>query len=144
MEPNELNRQAQQFYERGDWQTALDLFEQALALSIEQKNESAQATALDGLGTLYCYRLGQRAHAYEVYETARNLWREIGDASRESATSVNLAGMYQADGRYEQARDLLERVIELDKQTDSPHLKSHRIILGAVRKKIKRLTIDHL
>jgi tetratricopeptide (TPR) repeat protein len=140
VEANELNERAKQFYERGDWQAALELYEQALALGKTHADNVAQATALDGLGTLYCYRLGQRARAYELYEAARQIWHETGDAARESATSVNLAGMYQADGRYEEARTLLERVIVLDVQTGSPHLKSHRIILGAVRKRIKRLT----
>jgi tetratricopeptide (TPR) repeat protein len=107
VEANELNTRAKQLYERGDWQTALELYEQALGLGKMYADNVAQATALDGLGTLYCYRLGQRARAYELYNAAREIWHDTGDAARESATSVNLAGMYQADGRYEEARALL-------------------------------------
>lgn len=139
MNPAELNALAKQYYNQGHWQQAAQYFEQALLVSRTQADLLTQASALDSLATLHCYQLGQRAQALDFYQQAMSLWQEAGDKAGEALTGVNIAGMYQADGRFEEARQLMEHVIELDQALDSPHLRSHRIILGAIRKRLRRL-----
>lgn len=139
MNAAELNRQGKQFYNQGDWRQAAQYFEQALLISQEQGDLLIQASTLDSLATLYCYHLGQRSQALDFYQQALAIWEAAGDKASQALTGVNIAGMYQADGRFEEARQLMEHVIELDQAVDSPHLRSHRIILGAIRKRLRRL-----
>ena len=151
-DPAELVRLGREHYERGEWQPALDYLEQALAACRQQdpmgdSQPDTQATrriaaeALNLLGGLYYYRAGRQKETAGCYLQALEISREIGDRPGEAKALFNLAGIYQAEARYVEAKELLDRLVALDRELESPDLRSHLIVLGAVRKRLKRLSI---
>jgi tetratricopeptide (TPR) repeat protein len=137
----DLIRQGQAFYERGEWQPALDCLEQALAVcrADPRTDRRLEATTLNLLGGLYYYRAGRQRETAGCYRRALEISRESGDRAGEAKALFNLAGIYQAEGRYPEAKELLDRLVALDRALASPDLRSHLIVLGAVRKRLKRL-----
>ena len=147
--PAELVRLGRVYYERGEWQPALDYLEQALAACRQanspggqpssQQERVIEAQALNLLGGLYYYRAGRQKEAAGCFSQALEISREWGDLPGEARALFNLAGIFQAEGRYPEAKELLDRLVALDRQLESPDLRSHLIVLGAVRKRLKRL-----
>lgn len=144
-DPVELVRQGQAYYERGEWQPALDYIEQALSACRQghqpssQPNLRIEAHALNLLGGLYYYRAGRQKEAAGCYREALEISRAIADRPGEAKALFNLAGIYQAEGRYPEAKELLDRLVAHDRELGSQDLRSHLIVLGAVRKRLKRL-----
>ena len=134
-------RQGQGFYERGEWQPALDCLERALAVchTDPRTDRRLEARTLNLLGGLYYYRAGRQSETAGCYRQALEISRELGDRAGEAKALFNLAGIYQAEGRYPEAKELLDWLVALDRELDSPDLHSHLIVLGAVRKRLKRL-----
>ncbi len=144
-DPVELVRQGQAYYERGEWQPALDYIEQALSTCRlgehpdGQPSRRIEAHALNLLGGLYYYRAGRQKEAAGCYQQALEISRQLADRPGEAKALFNLAGIYQAEGRYPEAKELLDRLVALDRELSSQDLRSHLIVLGAVRKRLKRL-----
>ncbi len=140
-DPVELVRQGQAYYERGEWQPALDYIEQALFTCRQwgQPSLRIEAHALNLLGGLYYYRAGRQKEAAGCYQQALEISRQLADRPGEAKVLFNLAGIYQAEGRYPEAKELLDRLVALDRELGSQDLRSHLIVLGAVRKRLKRL-----
>ncbi len=138
VEAARLNEAGAAYYNRGEWPQSLECYEAALTSSRAANDQGSEATALSGMAGLYFYRLGQRTRALELYRTALALRQALGDRAGEAAVLFNLAGLLQVESQYAEARELLERLIELDRELDSPDLRSHKIVLGAVRRKLKR------
>jgi tetratricopeptide (TPR) repeat protein len=136
-----LIRQGQAFYERGEWQPALDCLERALAVcrADPRTDRRLEAQTLNLLGGLYYYRAGRQSETANCYRQALEISRELEDRAGEAKALFNLAGIYQAEGRYPEAKELLDRLVALDRELASPDLHSHLIVLGAVRKRLKRL-----
>lgn len=136
-----LFRLGQNLYERGEWQPALDCLEAALAAwqKDPQADRRPEAHALNLLGGLYYYRAGRKAEAVACYRQALEISQGSPDPAGEARALFGLAGIFQAEGRYPQANDLLERLVALDRAHDSPDLPSHLIVLGAVRKRLRKL-----
>lgn len=137
----DLIRRGQAFYERGEWQPALDCLEQALAVcrANPRLDGRLEAQALNLLGGLYYYRAGRQGETADCYRQALEISRNLQDRAGEARALFNLAGIYQAEGRYPEAKELLDRLVALDRELNSPDLHSHLIVLGAVRKRLKRL-----
>lgn len=137
----ELLRRGQAFYEQGEWQPALDCLEQALAVCRESAapDRRLEAHALNLLGGLYYYRAGRQTETAGCYRQALEISQGISDRVGEARALFNLAGIYQAEGRYPEAKELLDRLVALDRELNSQDLRSHLIVLGAVRKRLKRL-----
>jgi tetratricopeptide (TPR) repeat protein len=140
-DPLELVRRGKAQYERGEWQPALEYLEQALVAcrQSDMADRRAEAEALNLLGGLYYYRAGRQPEAAVCYQQALEISRQLADKWGETKALFNLAGIYQAQARYPEAKDLLDRLIALDRELGSPELRSHLIVLGAVRKRLKRL-----
>ncbi len=134
-------RRGQAFYEQGEWQPALEFLEQALAACRESAapGRRLEALALNLLGGLYYYRAGRQSETAGCYRQALEISRSINDRTGEAKALFNLAGIFQAEGRYPEAKELLDRLVALDRELNSPDLRSHLIVLGAVRKRLKRL-----
>jgi tetratricopeptide (TPR) repeat protein len=137
----ELVRLGRVYYERGEWQPALEYLEQALVVCRQSAlpDRRVEAEALNLLGGLYYYRAGRQPEAAVCYQQALELSCQLADKWGETKALFNLAGIYQAQARYQEAKALLDRLIALDRELESPELRSHLIVLGAVRKRLKRL-----
>jgi tetratricopeptide (TPR) repeat protein len=140
-DPQELVLAGQAYYERGEWQPALEYLEQALVVCRQSAppDRRVEAEALNLLGGLYYYRAGRQPEAAVCYQQALEISRQLADKRGETKALFNLAGIYQAQARYPEAKDLLDRLVALDRELESPDLRSHLIVLGAVRKRLKRL-----
>jgi tetratricopeptide (TPR) repeat protein len=137
----ELLWRGQAFYELGEWQPALDCLEQALVACRESAHPDRrlEALALNLLGGLYYYRAGRQSETAGCYRQALEISRSLNDRAGEAKALFNLAGIYQAEGRYPEAKELLDKLVALDRELNSQDLRSHLIVLGAVRKRLKRL-----
>jgi tetratricopeptide (TPR) repeat protein len=141
-DPFELVRRGQAHYEQGEWQPALEYIEQALSACRQTDLPDTRrlaAQALNLLGGLYYYRAGRQKEAAGCYRQALEISLALGDRPGEAKALFNLAGICQAEGRYPEAKELLDRLVALDRELQSPDLRSHLIVLGAVRKRLKRL-----
>ena len=76
---------------------------------------------------------GQPRQALADYEEALDLYRDAGSRAGEAATRYNIAMIYRAGGRLDQAIDELEVVFELDRQVVYPDLASDTAMLEQVR-----------
>jgi tetratricopeptide (TPR) repeat protein len=91
---------------------AIQLFDQALALARETRDQESEATALGNLGLCYA-DLGQTHRAIELYDQVLTLLRDAGDRNPESIALNNL-GMFYADlGQWQAAVDHLRQAVEI-------------------------------
>lgn len=82
-------------WRRGEYQRAIDLYNQALALFREEKTVPQQAEVLSSLGLVFA-DIGDEASARQRYNEALQLWRVAKDKAGESRTLNNL-GMLTHD-----------------------------------------------
>ncbi|MBL8218053.1 MAG: CHAT domain-containing protein [Bryobacterales bacterium] len=82
-------------WRRGEYQRAIDLYNQALVLFREEKAVPQQADVLSSLGLVFA-DIGDEASARQRYNDALQLWRASKDKAGESRTLNNL-GMLTHD-----------------------------------------------
>lgn len=134
-----LNQVGIAHFQRGEWQVAQAYFEQGLSLSRVTGDRVAEACSLENLAALCAYAPQRQTLALEYYQQVLAIRHKSGDKAGEATILFKLAGILQARSEYVEALALLERVVALDLELASPQLRSHRIVLGAVRKKLRRL-----
>lgn len=152
------------FQRAGNFRQALAEFQAAAAL--EPKNP----TWLVSIGESYA-KIGDLIRALEAYQTATtlapkdaNYWRllaiycgqnhvnikDVGvpaaqravDLAKDDATSLDVLGwLFMLDGRYEEAKSVFTRALELDSQNASAHLHLGMLYL---RKDDRTLAYNHL
>ena len=105
----QLNQEATQLYQQGNYNEAIPLAQQALAISKEQlgDNHPSTATSLNNLAVLYKSQ-GRYAEAEPLYQQALAITKEqLGDNHPSTATSLNnLAVLYESQGRYTEAEPI--------------------------------------
>jgi CHAT domain-containing protein/Tfp pilus assembly protein PilF len=89
-------------YNQGQWEAALQLVEQALAIYQAIKDYEWESNSFGILGTLY-YNLRNYPKAIEYSRNNLNIAKKIKDAWGESQALVNLGNIYQALGDYAKA-----------------------------------------
>ncbi|TAD79089.1 MAG: tetratricopeptide repeat protein [Oscillatoriales cyanobacterium] len=82
----------------GQYQRAIDLYEQSLAIAREIGDRKGEANSLGNLGNAY-YSLGQVQRAIGLHEQSLAIAREIGDRQGAAASLQALAICYQKIGR---------------------------------------------
>ena len=107
------------YWSIGQVQRAISCYEQALAMSREQKNRQAEGAWLGGLGLCYS-DLGQTARAIEYYEQALAISREIGDRAGEGRHLGNLAEELIDEGRYAEAIKLAQESAKISDEIGEP------------------------
>jgi tetratricopeptide (TPR) repeat protein len=90
------------YYSLGDYQKAIEYYEQALVIAHEIGNRRGEGAWLGNLGSAY-RDLGQVEKAIEYYKQALVIAREIGDRSGEGADLANLGVAYSDLGQVEKA-----------------------------------------
>ena len=95
-----------------DTRKALSYYTNALALSEAHTNLPTTAYTLNRIGYSYA-QLGQEDPARTSYSSALKLMQTIHDREGESLTLYNLAALEQKQNRLTQARELIERSLNL-------------------------------
>ncbi|HRF97069.1 MAG TPA: tetratricopeptide repeat protein, partial [Aggregatilineales bacterium] len=89
--------------------------EEAVVLSHESGNLSAETLSLGNLGNAYM-NLGRNDEAITYYQKALSLARQLQHRPNEAVNLANLANLYTSMGRYDEAFDLLTQGIEITNQ----------------------------
>jgi tetratricopeptide (TPR) repeat protein len=117
---------------RGDGQTALSYYEQALPIFREVGDRAGEAKTLNNIGAVYYARRdGQAALFY--FEQALPIRREVGDRAGEAVTRYNIAMVHRDAGRLSEAIAELDLVVALDEAVQHPDLDADRAMLDQVR-----------
>lgn len=90
----------------GEYDKAIDFFQQALTLYQELDNRGGEASSLKSLGMCY-ENMGEFQDAIDWYEQALAIFQDIGDRVAEGYNLISLGNCHTALGNYQQALDLL-------------------------------------
>lgn len=96
--------------EVGQFEPAERAYKEALKIKVQLENRSGEASSLGQLGNLY-ERLGRLEESVRFSRQAAAIHGEIGDLATEGVSRSNLALTLIALGRYDEARQELERAI---------------------------------
>ena len=100
----------------GQYELAIDLFEQQLTITREIGDRAGEGAALGNLGIVYS-NLGQYERAIGLYEQQLVIAREIGDRDGEGAALGSLGVVYRFLEQYQEAIDLHEEVLGIAQQS---------------------------
>jgi tetratricopeptide (TPR) repeat protein len=99
---------------KGDYEQAIDQWQQVLQLSEQLENTSLGSRVYNGLGNVY--------RALGRYEEAIVAYQQAIDLDPRYATPYNgLGNVYRALGRYQETITAFDRAIELDPKYALPH-----------------------
>ena len=100
-----------------DFDAAIDLHTKSL--HINEKIEQKKGCALDlgNLGIVHFLR-GDFTTAERFYEGSKDIYHEIGDFAGVANQYNSLANLRKSQGRLHEAKDLLERALEIDTEGD--------------------------
>lgn len=116
----------------GDYEKALEYYQQALALSQAVSDRSGEASTLINVGAVY-FALGKKEKASEYYQQALPIVKAVGDRSGEAITLGWLGIVHHDQGELDEAIKYLERSEELLVQVRSPDLQVVRQFLAQWR-----------
>lgn len=99
----------------GHYDDALTLHTHALGAARASGDQAAQATVLDGIGTVH-YRRGDYPRAAELFAQAVDLFRATGDRSGQGHLLINFGNVRHLQGRLDEAVDSYQRALALHDQ----------------------------
>lgn len=112
----QLNQQIEQFYQRGEYRSAIPLVQQVLKLQRQSLGDRHPdvASSLNKLAFLYTAQ-GQYELAEPIYQQTLELQKTVlGDQHPLYATSLDqLAGLYLRQGRYDLAEPLHQQALDI-------------------------------
>jgi len=106
----ELFNQAVAAYHQARFQDAIDLYERALVIMRELRQQRVEGVILNNLGNCYYYILKYQ-RAIDCYEQALAIFRELGDRAGEADTLNSLGTCYQSLADYQRAIDYYEQAL---------------------------------
>ena len=114
-EGNALGNLGVAYSNLGQYQEAIALYEQYLAIAREIGDRRGEGNALGNLGIAY-RNLGQYQEAIDLHEQALVISREIGDRRGEGSTLGNLGNAYADLGQYQEAIDLYQQQLVITRE----------------------------
>lgn len=99
--------------------TALEPFDEALALFGESGNLAQQGVLLNNLGGVHSL-MGEPHPALEHYLAALDIHRQLGDLWQEAAVWNNVASVHRRTGRLQEALEAYDASLALRRQLDDP------------------------
>jgi CHAT domain-containing protein/Tfp pilus assembly protein PilF len=101
-----------------DKQKARRLFDQALGLSRQSKDERVEASTLNNLGRYY-RSIGQYQYAEEHYRQALVKMKALGDREREGIVLANLGAAYRSLGLKAEAEKAYNDALDIQSKLDN-------------------------
>jgi tetratricopeptide (TPR) repeat protein len=114
-----LNNIGKIYYEQGEYDQAIKYYNDSLKIFRKAENLKEECAVMNNIGTVY-NALGKYDQAMDYYKKSLER-KEIGDLAGEAATKYNIVGIYEKQGKLKEAIVLMERVVEIEKQTNNPH-----------------------
>ena len=114
-EGNTLGNLGTAYNDLGDYQQAIDFYEQRLTIARESGDREGESNALGNLGTAY-NNLGDYQQAIDFYEQNLAIAREIGNRQGEGYALGNLGGAYNSLGDYQQAIDFHNQNLDIARE----------------------------
>jgi tetratricopeptide (TPR) repeat protein len=99
----------------GQYQEALNLYQQSLEIQREIGDRSGEANSLMNLGNVYD-SLGQYQKALNFHQQSLAIQREIGDIQGEANSLNNLGNVYGSLGQYQEALDFFQQSLEIQRE----------------------------
>src|SRR5262249_45699123 len=131
-EATTLNNIGAVYDQRGDTESALHHYQQALPVHRQVGDRAGEATTLNNIGLVYAQR-GDSENAMHHYQQALPITRRVGDRAGEAVTRYNIAMQRRAAGRLTEAVAELEIVVALDRAVQHPDLDADTATLQRVR-----------
>ncbi|MDZ8031603.1 tetratricopeptide repeat protein [Nostoc sp. DedSLP04] len=110
-----LNNLGTAYYLLGQYQGAIELFQQSLEISREIGDRNGEGSSLIGLGNAY-NSLGQYQRAIEFSQQSLEIKREIGDRNGEGNSLINLGNAYNSLGQYQGAIEFHQQSLEIARE----------------------------
>mgnify|MGYP002777459314 CR=1 FL=1 len=107
-EANRLFQLGIEQYRQGQYEPALQTFQQVLVLNQGMKNKAEEARTLHKIGSVY-FRLNQYQKALELYQQALPIRQEIGDKAGQAHTLNNMGVVCDRLKQYSQARQFFNQ-----------------------------------
>ncbi|MDJ1184363.1 CHAT domain-containing protein [Roseofilum casamattae] len=112
----DLFAQAEDIYEKGNFEEALETFRQALAVYEKSGDRRKQADALNRMGDSYS-QLSEYAKSIAIRRQVLGIRRELVDLPGLGESLTSLADSYEKLGQYPQAQEAIEEaLVVMDKQ----------------------------
>jgi tetratricopeptide (TPR) repeat protein len=108
----ELNNIGVIYKQGGDFQRAIQYFEQALEWRRRVKDRMGEAQTLDNMGQSYL-SMGQFDKALAYLNEALPIRQEVRDQRGEGVTLDNFAGVYMGEGQYGKAIEFFEKALPI-------------------------------
>ncbi|MGB5933838.1 MAG: tetratricopeptide repeat protein, partial [Anaerolineae bacterium] len=115
-----LNAAAVGYYYRGEYQRALEVFEQGLAKALHAMRRSAQALILTGMGDIY-RDLGERERALELYSEAFQVARSINAGFVTVYLMAVMGDTFSQEGESDKAKEILAAGADLAAEQGSKY-----------------------
>ncbi len=96
----------------GQYEPALDYYQQALAINQEIGDRQGEGVTLNNIGLVYD-NLGQYQPALDTYQQALAIRQEIGDRNGEGTTLNNIGAVYDNLGQYQRALDTYQQALAI-------------------------------
>nr|WP_322652576.1 CHAT domain-containing tetratricopeptide repeat protein [Nostoc sp. CmiVER01]MDZ8121290.1 CHAT domain-containing tetratricopeptide repeat protein [Nostoc sp. CmiVER01] len=116
---NSRSQEAERLLEQGiklsqqqEHQKAIQIFQQALTIARQLKDQKIEATVLLGLGFNYS-ALGEKQKALDFFNQALPLYRAVGDRTGVARTLNNIGKVYDALGEKQKALDYFNQALPL-------------------------------
>ena len=109
---DEILYEAEMLYRTGDYEQAMEKFQQSLKLAREINDKSGIATLLNNIGEIY-YARGEYDKALRYYEEALAIGRELRDKSGIATRLNNIGGIYYARGEYDKALKNIQESLQV-------------------------------
>ncbi|TYQ27329.1 tetratricopeptide repeat protein [Pseudanabaena sp. UWO311] len=103
------------YYQISDYQKAIDLFQQSLAIKKQIGDLNGQADSLSNLASVYL-AIGQYQKIIDFYQQALAIKRQIGDRKDEGKLLSNLGSVYLSLGQHQRAIDFYQEALAIAKQ----------------------------
>lgn len=118
IEADRLRQQGMAQHKAGQFQAAIDSWQQALMFYREMGDRKEEAKTLDNLGKAY-FSLGQYQKAIETYQLWLEILRQIGDRQWEANALDNLGAAYFSLGHYQKAIEFYQQSLTIDREIDN-------------------------
>ncbi|MBX7218459.1 MAG: CHAT domain-containing protein [Blastocatellia bacterium] len=110
-----LNNLGGAYSKLGEYERALELYQEALQLRRKLNNAAGQAETLQNMGMVYSLLFEPR-QARTFFEEALPLWQKIGDRRSEVVTLTSIGGTYGAFTQPEKVLEYSQRALAMYRQ----------------------------